>query len=105
MATYDLVIVGAGAAGLSAAKRARERGLDVVVFEAMDRIGGRAHTDTSVFGIPWDRGCHWLHSASVNPMRELADAYGFRYRNSYPPATARTKPASPRSMRRFWPLG
>jgi monoamine oxidase len=78
--TYDLAIVGAGAAGLAAARRAQERGLSFVLFEAMDRIGGRAHTDTATFGVPWDRGCHWLHSASVNPMRALADRYGFRYR-------------------------
>lgn len=75
----DLVIVGAGAAGLAAARRARELELNFNVFEAMDRIGGRAHTVTEPFGVPWDRGCHWLHSASLNPMRELADAYGVRY--------------------------
>ena len=53
----DVVIVGAGAAGLAAARAAAERGLSFVVFEAMDRIGGRAHTDVATFGVPWDRGC------------------------------------------------
>ena len=79
-AAVDVVIVGAGAAGLGAARAARDLGLSFVVFEAMGRIGGRAFTDVDVFGFPWDRGCHWLHSGSINPMRELADRYGFRYR-------------------------
>ncbi|MGH2531229.1 MAG: flavin monoamine oxidase family protein [Thermomicrobiales bacterium] len=77
--SVDLVVVGAGAAGLGAARRASELGLDFVVVEAMPRIGGRAHTTTEPFGVPWDHGCHWLHSASINPLRALADDYGFRY--------------------------
>ena len=80
----DLVIVGAGAAGLGAARRAGELGLSYVVCEAMDRIGGRAHTESTTFGTPWDRGCHWLHSGSVNPFAKLADQYGFRYETSQP---------------------
>lgn len=76
----DLVIVGAGAAGLGAARTARELGLRSRVFEAMPRIGGRAHTDARPFGVPWDRGCHWLHSADINPFTSLADRYGIRYR-------------------------
>jgi monoamine oxidase len=83
--SVDLVIVGAGAAGLAAARTAQELRLDFLVFEAMDRIGGRAHTEHAIFGVPWDRGCHWLHSGSINPMRELADRYGFRYRTTRPP--------------------
>ena len=80
----DVVIIGAGAAGLGAARTASERGLSFIVLEAMNRIGGRAHTDTETFGVPWDRGCHWLHSASVNPFRELADEYGFTYHQQPP---------------------
>ncbi|CAA9566097.1 MAG: hypothetical protein AVDCRST_MAG19-2277 [uncultured Thermomicrobiales bacterium] len=79
--SIDLVIVGAGAAGLGAARAALDRGLSFAVFEATSRIGGRAHTVTTPFGVPWDRGCHWLHSADVNPFTPLADAYGFRYRS------------------------
>jgi len=83
--SVDVAIVGAGAAGLGAARTARELGLTSVVFEAMERIGGRAHTDTATFGVPWDRGCHWLHSADVNPFRVLADEYGIRYRSTPTP--------------------
>lgn len=86
-ADVDVVIVGAGAAGLGAARRSAELGLTYVLFEAMDRIGGRAHTEMATFGVPWDRGCHWLHSADVNPMRELADRYGYRYYRERPPFT------------------
>jgi monoamine oxidase len=77
-AVFDLVVVGAGAAGLAAARTALASGLTVVVLEAKGRIGGRAHTDTTL-GIPWDRGAHWLHDASRNPFAALADAEGFAY--------------------------
>lgn len=85
---YDVAIVGAGAAGLGAARAAEERGLSFIVLEAMDRIGGRAHTDTATFGHPWDRGCHWLHSGSLNPFRMLADEYVFRYATGNPARVA-----------------
>ena len=80
----DLVIVGAGAAGLGAARRAGELRLSCVVCEAMGRIGGRAFTESTSFGVPWDRGCHWLHSGSVNPFAKLADQYGFQYEKNQP---------------------
>jgi monoamine oxidase len=75
----DLVIVGAGAAGIGAARAAEQHGLSYVMFEAMDRVGGRAATDHETFGVPWDAGCHWLHSGSINVMRDFADSLGFRY--------------------------
>ena len=81
----ELVIVGAGAAGLAAARRAGELGLTYVVCEAMNRIGGRAHTESATFGIPWDRGGHWMHSGSINPFPNLADQYGFQYERDVPP--------------------
>ena len=76
----DVVIVGAGAAGLSAAKSAVSHGLSFVLVEASDRIGGRAHTEDFVPGQPIDRGCHWMHSASLNPFVGIAETLGFRYR-------------------------
>lgn len=75
----DIAIVGAGAAGLAAARRARDFGLSFVVLEAKNRIGGRAHTDTETFGTAWDRGAHWLHSAAVNPLTRMADVLGQPY--------------------------
>ena len=76
----DVVIVGAGAAGLSAAKSAASHGLSFVLVEASHRIGGRAHTEEFVPGQPIDRGCHWMHSASLNPFVGIAQRLGFRYR-------------------------
>ena len=76
----DVVIVGAGAAGLSAAKSAASHGLSFVVLEASHRIGGRARTEDFVPGQPFDLGCHWMHSASINPFVGIADRLGFRYR-------------------------
>jgi len=78
-AVFDLVVVGAGAAGLAAARTALACGLTVAVLEAKDRIGGRAHTDPTTFGVPWDRGAHWLHDASRNPFTAFADAEGLAY--------------------------
>ena len=88
----DLIVVGAGAAGLAAARRARAQGLAVTVLEAKDRIGGRVGTDTSSLGIPWERGANWLHDAERNLFRRYADAAGFAYEREAAP-------------RRFWSGG
>ena len=79
----DVVIVGAGAAGLSAAKSAAWHGLSFVIVEASHRIGGRARTEEIVPGQPFDLGCHWMHSASINPFVGIADRLGFRYRREH----------------------
>lgn len=68
----DVAIVGAGAAGIAAARRLRDRGRRVLLVEAMDRLGGRAHT-IMVDGMPLDLGCGWLHSAERNPLARFAE--------------------------------
>ncbi len=78
--THDLAIVGAGAAGLAAMRTARELGLDAVMLEASHRIGGRGYTEEIAPGIGFDLGCHWMHSASLNPWVAVADRLGFTYR-------------------------
>ncbi|MCP5149654.1 MAG: FAD-dependent oxidoreductase [Chromatiales bacterium] len=78
----DLVIVGAGAAGIGAARAAREVGLSFELVEASHRVGGRAYTETLGPGWAFDLGCHWLHSASINPLRAQADRLGMRYREN-----------------------
>ena len=75
-ATPDVLVVGAGGAGLTAAKELTAKGVSVLVLEARDRIGGRAFTDGSL-GAPWDRGCSWLHASNVNPLVRYAQANGF----------------------------
>src|SRR3954471_20042583 len=78
--TVDLVIVGAGAAGLAGAKGAQAPGFSFHLLEASHRIGGRAYTEELAPGIPMDLGCHWMHSASLNPFVAIADDFGFHYR-------------------------
>jgi monoamine oxidase len=77
MADVDVVVVGAGAAGLSAARALIAAGRSVTVVEAMDRIGGRAWTTSDDFGLPFDIGCAWLHAADRNPFYPEARAQGW----------------------------
>ncbi|WAC27985.1 flavin monoamine oxidase family protein [Ancylobacter sp. SL191] len=72
----DIAIIGAGAAGIGAARRLAGRGLSVVVLEALPRLGGRAST-VLMSGLPLDLGCGWLHSADRNPWTRIAEAAGF----------------------------
>ena len=82
---YDVVVIGAGSAGLAAARTASEEGLSVVLIEASHRIGGRAFTDTESLGFPFDLGCHWMHSASLNPYVAIADLHRHPYiKDVYP---------------------
>src|SRR5476649_2205899 len=69
---HDVAIVGAGAAGIGAARLLIERGLSVVVLEARERIGGRALTVPTELGYPVDLGCEWLHSGDRNPWTAIA---------------------------------
>lgn len=77
MSEYDVAVIGAGAAGLAAARTLVDLGHRVIVLEARDRIGGRAFTESTSFGAPIDHGCGWLHSADINPWREQARRLGF----------------------------
>jgi monoamine oxidase len=72
----DIIIVGAGAAGIAAGQRLRDRGRSVLLLETMHRIGGRAHT-VNVQNQPLDLGCGWLHSAERNPLARLAETLGY----------------------------
>jgi monoamine oxidase len=74
---YDVAIVGAGAAGLAAARRLAAGNARVIVLEAADRIGGRAYTPERADGLVLDLGCGWLHSGDVNPWTQEAERLGF----------------------------
>ncbi|WP_439815305.1 flavin monoamine oxidase family protein [Zavarzinia sp. CC-PAN008] len=78
----DIIVIGAGAAGLAAGEAALAAGLDTLVIEAGNRVGGRAYTEWESFGTAFDHGCQWLHSASINPFRAIADRLGMRYRTA-----------------------
>ena len=69
---FDVAIIGAGAAGIAAARRCAATRARVTVIEAADRIGGRCVTDTATFGTPFDRGALWLAAPDVNPVVPLA---------------------------------
>jgi monoamine oxidase len=67
----DAVIVGAGAAGIAAARRLASFNKRFVLLEAAQEVGGRCITDTKTFGVPYDRGAHWMYAADVNPLVKL----------------------------------
>ncbi|TPM27933.1 NAD(P)/FAD-dependent oxidoreductase [Mesorhizobium sp. B2-3-4] len=75
MEDVDVVIIGAGSAGLAAARTLQAAGVSFKLLEAMDRVGGRAWTSDRHFGVPFDIGCAWLHAADRNPyFPEAQDA-------------------------------
>jgi monoamine oxidase len=74
--TVDVVIVGAGAAGIAAARRLTSRGRRFALIEAAATVGGRCVTDTSAFGVPFDRGAHWVHMPDINPVAKLGAQTG-----------------------------
>jgi len=75
-AEVDVVIVGAGAAGIAAARKLTAAGRRIAIFEASDRIGGRCVTDTRRFGVPYDLGAHWIHTPDINALAKLAPRSG-----------------------------
>ncbi len=68
----DVLVLGAGIAGLAAARTLNSLGVSVIVLEARGRIGGRILTDRSLSGIPLDLGASWIHGIEKNPIAELA---------------------------------
>ena len=69
-------MIGAGAAGIAAARRIMAANRKVIVVEASNQIGGRCQTDVSTFDVPFDRGARWMHNPETNPMIKLARSAG-----------------------------
>jgi monoamine oxidase len=85
LSEVDVAIVGAGAAGLGAARALQNSGLSLIVPEARMRVGGRGHTMMAAPNIPFDLGCGWLHSADQNSFVKIAEQLNFEVDKTRPP--------------------
>jgi len=70
-----VIVIGAGISGLAAAKKIKDKGFNVIVLEAQEKIGGRIRTDRSL-GIAFDEGASWIHGPKGNPITNLASQAG-----------------------------
>jgi hypothetical protein len=73
---FDVLIVGAGAAGIAAGRRVAASKRTFAIIEATDRRGGRCFTDTTAFSVPYDKGACLIHLPAVSPLGKLANASG-----------------------------
>ncbi|MCP4042243.1 MAG: FAD-dependent oxidoreductase [Gammaproteobacteria bacterium] len=73
----EVVIIGAGIAGIEAAKTLHDKGISFVVVEANNRIGGRVYTDNDIFGVPFDIHAHWMIQPGSNPLLKYGKDNGF----------------------------
>jgi len=83
----EVVIIGGGAAGIAAAKRLHDKGVECLLVEARARLGGRAFSSALPDGTLIDLGCGWLHSADRNPWSEIAVCQGRTIDKTPPPWT------------------
>jgi monoamine oxidase len=67
----DVIVIGAGIAGIESARFLQSQGYSVLVLEARDRIGGRVLTNNSLDNIPLDLGASWVHGVRNNPVTAL----------------------------------
>jgi len=99
-------IVGAGMAGVVAARLLNDSGFNVTVFEARERLGGRVWTDSRVLGVPIDLGGSWIHGADDNPLTDWCQALGIRVLTSTSERSFYVEGAEPESLgalqRRAW---
>lgn len=77
----DVVIIGAGSAGIAAARTLLIQGKSVIVVEGAARIGGRAYTESDTFGVPFDHGCFNVMGPSNFAYLEEAKSAGFEVHN------------------------
>ena len=75
----DVIIVGAGLAGLTTAYELKKKGISYKIIEASDHAGGRAQTITMPNGAVVNTGANWLHSGEENPLFPLIKELGIEY--------------------------
>jgi monoamine oxidase len=75
----DVVVIGAGAAGISATKRLMKKGVSVICVEAHGRVGGRAWTEHESFGMPLDMGCSWVSAWDRNSVARIGEKKGYTF--------------------------
>lgn len=82
---HEVAVIGGGAAGAAAARHLNEAGIDCLLIEARNRLGGRAWTVPGPNGTALDLGCGWLHSADRNEWTTIALAQGRTVDKTPPP--------------------
>lgn len=95
-ADLDVAIIGAGAAGIAAARRIAAANRRFVLLEASDRIGGRCVTDTATFGVPFDLGAHWIHRPDGSQLTGATQTTGLEI---YAAPRGQTVRVGPRNAR------
>ena len=75
----DVVVIGGGSSGLSVTAELMKKGKSVLCLDAMSRKGGRCFTNTSIFGVPYDLGAHWLHNFNFNQIAQ----YGKKQKDTF----------------------
>ena len=90
----EVVIIGAGAAGIAAARRVAAANRSFRLYEASGRIGGRCVTDSKIFGVPFDLGAQWIHYPDGNPLSKLARGFDI-----YPAPRGQSMRVGPRNAR------
>jgi len=76
--SWDVIVVGAGVSGLSAARELQRAGRTVLVLEARDRIGGRMWTDRKSMSVPIERGCELVHGGPSASTWQFVQQLGLR---------------------------
>ena len=80
----DVAIVGAGAAGIAAARRIASAGRTYALLEARPRIGGRIWSDAGSLGVVHDRGAHRITASGRNPLVSIGRLSGLKLTQNAP---------------------